>query len=729
MKRIFLFFVVVAVVSMAAEAKLPRKNNTSLFGDKVIESKQRIVGLNTIQSVNKDLVKVRHSQRMQPIRSGNNDLFNSSTINKPNSTQFNLGYASVPDKLIGTFNCKGISYFGGVISGETVITADNSDANKIWISNFIPGASNKAVYGIVSADQKTISIPQGQQIYLEGSDKATLSIHQSTDDVIGLYDASTGVITITTDLWGAEASDGWFELFSGSVTYTRIDMLPPVASYRQPQGGLFVGLDPDTWLSHYSSCIINSPYVTWNWKSTNIEENVSYLWSCTDSVSGEIFTSDQDSLLMDVGENFYNTPILKATNKEGYSSTFVLGSDYQNKEYQSYTIAGGDAVWLGYDKKCDYGVANMDNGFTLLSYSNNSYFFGTGASQFSDEDYESLLVYYEEPLSTLYFEGVNVYLFVFDAPENTPFTMNVVLAEKNEEGFSTKGEVIASSTILAKDVVTIKNSEGIVGYTMKFTEFVTKDSEGFDIILESIETDKAFFLELSGFNVDGVSLAVCTEELNPSDGESRSNFMLKGDESVYFWGGNRQTMYFNLAGAAYSYISLDQNSIYDNRSGGIYNIEASPFFDTLYFDNESIPDWLNVEIVDEEYSDAAWGATVRVTVDPLGVNEGARYYNITLKTVGATKTLWVNQGGAVSTENIKNEQFSFACKSGQGFMIKYPREMSSMTVYNESGINVGMFNLPETGSYQLDCSAFSKGLYILKLQGTKGSETIKVVKD
>jgi len=91
--------------------------------------------------------------------------------------------------------------------------------------------------------------------------------------------------------------------------------------------------------------------------------------------------------------------------------------------------------------------------------------------------------------------------------------------------------------------------------------------------------------------------------------------------------------------------------------------------------------------------------------------------------------LWVNQGGAVSTENIKNEQFSFACKSGQGFMIKYPREMSSMTVYNESGINVGMFNLPETGSYQLDCSAFSKGLYILKLQGTKGSETIKVVKD
>jgi hypothetical protein len=729
MKRILFLAVIISVAFAVSGAQIPRKNIKSVYGEKRVMTGKHISGKNSLYSSNTKYLRALREKLFQPKKS--------STINSPLTKAINLtgqfkstNIASVPEKLIGTFKCKGISYFGGIIAGETVITADKSNPSKIWFSNLVPEASNQLVYGIVEADQKSISIPQGQRILTEGTDKANLAGAETSTNITGQFDSSTGIITITTIMWGSEATDGsWYELFGKeNVTYTRSDMLPPVAAYRQPQGGLFLGLDPDTWGSYSTSCLVNPPFTKWNWQNTNNEEDVTYSWTITDSISGKNITSDADSLLMDVESDFYSIPKLKATNKKGISSTFILGADYQNKLNPGYALAGGNSSWMGFDSKCDHGVANLDNGFTFLSNGNNSYFFGTGATSFAGADYSSLLVQYEKPLSTLYFEGVNVYLSIFDAPVNTPFTMNVVLADKDTSGYLRKGKLIASSTVYTQDVVPIIDNGQTAGYTMKFTDFESVDEFGFKNVKESFEMNEAFYLELTGFNTKGVTLAVCTEEINPSDGDSRSGFMFSNDDTIYSLIDHRQTMYFNLAGMAYSYITVNHDYVYDNRSGGTYNIEASPFFDTLYFGEQYLPNWVHVEITDQEYSDTKWNANVRVTLDPLTANEPARYSAIVLKTPGATKTIPINQGGNVSTGEIKKVQSSYAYKNQQGFIIKYPREMNSLTVYNGSGIIIGHYKLPETGSYQLNVSLLSNGLYLLKLQGNNGSQVLKVVK-
>jgi hypothetical protein len=727
MRRIFLIVVIIAVTFATTGAKVPQRKTNRVTNSRMTIPVQRMLGLNVVKSNNHDLIKARSIKPLQHVKSVSKAALNQSVINISERVELKATTSSVPDKLLGSFRCKGISYWGGAITGETLIKNDISDPNKIWFENLVPDGSNKSVYGTVAADQKTIIIPQGQTIFDDNTYKANLSA-VDPGNIIGQFDASTGVITITSKLWGAEASDGgWFVLFDESnVTYTRTDMLPPVASYRQPQGGVFLGLDPDSWGSYNNSCIINPPNVTWNWINTNIEENVNYSWFCVDSLSGQTFSSDQDSLLMDVEDSFYSTPKLSATNEKGFSSSFILGSDYINKGYASYSKAGGNSSWLGFDENCDHSCANLDNGFTLLANSENSFYFGTGAKQFADANYESLLVYYEKPLSNLYFEGVNVYLYVFNAPANTPFTMNVVLAEKDSAGFSVKGPIVASSTIFAKDVLPVKNNNEVIGYTMKFNHFFSTDNEGFEILKESFEMDKPFYLELTGFNVDGVSLAVCTEENNPSDGDSHSGFMFRGDNSIYFWEDYRQTMYFNLSGMAYSYITVSQNSIYDNRSGGVYSIDASPYFDTLYFE-PWIPNWVHVQIADEEYSDIKWGAKVNVTLDPLAANEPARYAEIVLKTVGVSKTISINQGGNVSSKEFKKPKAAFAYKTQQGIMLKYTGEMNSVTIYNVLGVIIGKYSLPETGSYQLNSSVLAKGLNFIKFQGTKGIEIIKVI--
>lgn len=636
--------------------------------------------------------------------------------------------SNLEEELNGAYSCKGISYFGGSVTGETVIRTDEINANKIWISNLVPGGSNKEVYGIVASDKKTISIPQGQKIFVDGADIAYLSIYGSTDPLIVQINASVGVLTVNAELWGAEANDGWYELFMGKVTYTRMDMLPPVASYRQPDGGLFLGFVPETWDSYISSAIISSGYSTWEWKNTSLEEEVSYSWTYTDSITGQNFYSDIDSLVMDVRENYYMTPTLKATNKQGFSSSYVLGADFGNKDNPSYSIAGGNASWLGFDENCDYGAANNDNGFTLLRAGENSYFFGTGVAEFADDNIESLLVFYEEPITPLYFEGVNAYLFVLDAPDDTPFTMNIVLAEKNDEDKSFKGKVLATSTIKAKDAIPIIYNDQVLGYTLKFTDFEEVDEDGFSVVKEYIETDKAFFLELTGFNIPGVTLAVCSEELNPTDGDSRSNFIVEGDTSIYSWVDYRQTMYINLAGALYPYISLSRGTVWDNRFGGTYEIEVTPYFDTLSIENESFPDWLSVEVLNEEYSENKWGATLSITIKPLDASSDPRYFDIELKTTAATRILHINQGGEyVSIKDIQENLVSVS-KIQAGFMVKYPAYMKRLTVFNALGLEFGTYNLPETGNFELSGSKLPEGLYILKVEGADKTETIKIMK-
>jgi hypothetical protein len=635
---------------------------------------------------------------------------------------------TVPELLIGTFKCKGISYWGGYVIGETVITADATDKNKIWIENLIPGNSNQKVYATIGNDQTTLSIPQNQIIYKEDALVAKLTVSGSAAAISGKFDPATGVITISTDLWGGKASDGWFELFRGATTYTRLDMLPPVAAYRQPQGGLFLGMDPDTWGGYSASCIVNSAYSRWNWKNTNLEEGVNYTWDYVNEQYDQKFSTDEDSLLLFVGDDYFSTPKLTATNGKGHSSSFVLGADYQNKNNESFAIAGGNAALIGFDANCDYSCANIDNGFTVLTAGADAYYYGTGASSFSDANYESLVVAYEKPQSTLYFEGVNVYLYVFEAPENTKFTMNIYKAEKNDKGFTKRGALLGSSTLLAKNVTTIKVDNQAVGYTMKFTDFEVKDEDGFFIKKEYFEVDDKILLELSGFNVDGVSLAVASEEIDPTDSDTRSLFTVKGDESFYSWNDKKQTMFFNLSGAVYSYINTSQKTIYASRNAASYDLDVVPYFDTLWVDNQPLPEWVKVDVVNEEYNESNWKAQVRVSLTALPESDSARYYSLEFRTTGASKTVLINQGGPVSVKEIKKAPTVFALKNNEGYLLKYPETMKELTMVSITGSVVGRYKLPAVGQYQLVNTELAEGIYLLKFSGGNTTESIKLVK-
>ena len=726
MKKILLPLIALIVFISAVGAETQERNKLSLLDKSKNSGFQRFIDRKESLNANSGFVRINPANHSQAIRMTGNARIAPTQARSVLKVNSNL---SVPEGLIGTFYCKGLSYFGGTVTGETVIRADASDPNKIWLSNLIPDASNQDVYGIVSSDQKTINIPQGQVAHIYKDSTATyLSIYGSTDDITGEFDATTGVITITSDYWGSQDADGyWGELFEGTVTYTRSDMMPPTVSYRQPQGALFLGMMPETWEYYSDACIVGSPDTTWIWRNTNIEEGVSYSWKCTDSITNTTIHSDSDSLIMNVDGNYYGTPQLTATDsKNGLSTTFVLGVDYDNEGHDSYTLAGGNGAIIGFDAACDYGAANLDNGFTVLSPRNGVYYFGTGMSDYYGNNLESLLLKYDEPLSTLYFEGVNVYLCAFNAPDNTPLTLNIVYAEKDENGRNKKGALIASKTIKAKDATPILTSDGTVaGYTLEFSGFETKDEDGLVVSNDYLEVNKAFFLELTGFNVDGVELGVCSEEINPSDGDTRSRFIESGNDSIFGWTSNRQTMYMNLAGAAYPLIWTDKDTVVFYRDGGTDHVEVTPFIDTLYFADQVFPSWLHAEIVDEEYSDNIWGGKLKITVDPIG-NNAARSYDVVLNSTSCSRKITVMQSTEVSVPVIKTEKAVYAVRNKNGFLVTYPSDAKTMSVYTATGAFVGKYDLPSNLNYQLSSSSLAHGVYILKLQGDNYSKSIKI---
>lgn len=66
--------------------------------------------------------------------------------------------------ILGTYTVKGESYFNGPATWEAELLKDASDVTKVWIRGLAPGFTDDTdlIYGTVSEDHNTITIPIGQ---------------------------------------------------------------------------------------------------------------------------------------------------------------------------------------------------------------------------------------------------------------------------------------------------------------------------------------------------------------------------------------------------------------------------------------------------------------------------------------------------------------------------------------------------------------------------------------
>jgi len=102
--------------------------------------------------------------------------------------------------ILGTYNVTGTSYFNGPTSTYMTFSKDEKDETKVWIRNLFcnPGwdIETTALYGVVSTDMTTITIPLGQSteytysgasVYLLGCD-ADLNTYDSGNIIVNIKD-------------------------------------------------------------------------------------------------------------------------------------------------------------------------------------------------------------------------------------------------------------------------------------------------------------------------------------------------------------------------------------------------------------------------------------------------------------------------------------------------------------------------------------------------------------
>ena len=492
----------------------------------------------------------------------------------------------------------------------------------------------------------------------------------------------------------------------------------PGVSYVVPMGTLFQGMSND-YYGYANTFAYASPYSNWDFINVTAT-SPSLLWTVS-KYQGTDSTSTSVDLTMKVTSGSYNMPSLKGS-ANGSDSTFVFGTSYDSFGFPSYIDAGG-AVYTDAASTRSFHWTNWINDLSQVTwrFAVGDYAFGTGTNHI-----DALVSLYDKPQSTLYFEGANIFLGAFSAPANTSFTLRVITVNIDAKGIITPKDTVATSHATTEDVIVTAATAQV----MPFKNLVTIDKDGFETTVPYLELNDPFILEISGFNVAGVTFGAMSSYY---DGEgtltlpytSNHTFLYAPDSLgvrsllSYNW---PATLLTTLTNAAYTYLLSSTESVVANVNGGNATVTLAPLFDSVWVAS-TLPSWIAFQQT-EHYIAANWGTDVTLTYQALPVGVTGRSADIVFKTWGAQVTVHVSQGevsGVPSVSEAKSKVFN----TGNTFELTYPADFNKVSLINLSGQMIGNYDLPSVGKFSIPTGNISKGLYLLKFDG-QGTETIKV---
>jgi len=266
-------------------------------------------------------------------------------------------------------------------------------------------------------------------------------------------------------------------------------------------------------------------------------------------------------------------------------------------------------------------------------------------------------------------------------------------------------------------------------YTMMFKGFTSFDPvTELDITNDYLEISDAILVELTGFNIPGVTLAAFSQIIDSSPtGESNAYvFYLQNAQRGLIGGSDyigATSLLMNL-GATYSYIAADDTEFVAPVEGGnkLFNVDTwySP---SDWWTDVELPAWLKIDTV---FNDVDWTTTLTITAEPLPANIVGRGANILFTTYGADMNIFVKQGVYVGLKDVKALQTKVSSREG-AFELSYTSNFDAVAIYNVGGQVIGNYKLPTTGTLSIPNINWNKGIYIFKFGG-KQTETTKAIR-
>ena len=463
----------------------------------------------------------------------------------------------------------------------------------------------------------------------------------------------------------------------------------PVPEARYEAGCTYYHIGSSTsGYGYIANLAVMPPYVTvpfenlttdladsWSWSMAQL----SYNESLEDYEEAEVMTDTTFNFSIQSLPEVYSPAKLTASyaGKAGDPFSWGLPTEYNGGSYDPY-IYGGEVTYSMQFSDGTYATLTRANTDDFGHYYSGSYL--TPGKSTADYTMSTLISYQGKPAAPLYITGVRFSVYQLELQEDFNLKCKIQKMSFDEEGRVVLGDVLAESEITYEDV----NAED---GCFSWNEFYVEDEWGMTETVDHLFVEDEFAIVIEGWD-NGTFECYSLIDGCEFGNVANTYFIETGDEE--------QHIYHFVSGAGYQHLDIgiyggwgylhteDPTDLAFNKDGGSSTIHVDPmlystddetgeptyslFVESVTEDGEEadeIPEWVSVEIANEDYSKDEEGNLINgidydmvVTAEPLPEGVESRTCQIVFMQTGAKLTVTITQNieGAGVTGDLNGDK-------------------------------------------------------------------------
>ena len=465
--------------------------------------------------------------------------------------------------------------------------------------------------------------------------------------------------------------------------------------FMRPDGFFMPGLSSD--FSSYFYYFLFGPAHSNNSFWRNLSGGATnYSWTLPDPAGS---TQDNNGFITSTITSTEENPAAYYPRNSFFSTPSLIGSDGSASETyvwgavdSTYLIAGGSLL-----NSLDVGACNYDSHYEIISYYSSvneqneySYMYGTK----TDGSLDAVMNYFEKPAQKYVLDSLWIYAGFCSAPAGTEF--NIVIHRIKDGELA---DTIATASTTIEEVAGPFYND--FGYTLSFSNFNVYDEDlGFDIKQDYLEIEDAIMVELNGFNTEGVTLSIMSQELNTSPTGENNAYLYYYSDNIRNFGsytGVYTSLAFNMD-ITYSYLFASDSVFNASTSGDSKTFNMTTYFSPTTMWADSIDnDWLSLTY---DFDQETWAFDVTFTAAALPDDISGRADTVTLYTYGSDFTFYITQGDVTTgiDDVVQKDEFKIMNNNGT-LHVTYPGTYAALEMYDISGRKTGTYQLSSSGAF------------------------------
>lgn len=518
---------------------------------------------------------------------------------------------------------------------------------------------------------------------------------------------------------------GHYEIVS-NIKYYGPDQVPAPTAQFEPAYTYFQLGSSSSGYGYYASLAAMPPFVPMEYQNLTSDMADAWSWYMTkekynseakEYETAEEYTADTKNFTITPEDAVYTPAQLTASFSGEQGEPFQWGSVYIDEDtgdsYDPHVY--GSAVTSSF--------VMSDSTTAMLTRANTKDFgyyysgsFPTYNNRRETIDYGigTLISYQGKPSAPLYITGVlfNVYQLVLNDEENFSLTCKIQKMTFDEQGKVVLGDVLAESEITRED---LPEEIGQYSTPFEFTNFYVEDEWGMTETIDYLFVEDEFAVVIEGWDNGTFDCYPLIDA--PDFGIVSNTYFIKGeqweDNAIYHYTNNYQHLDLGFYGG-WGYLHTNDNTDFAfGAEGGSATIHVLPMYygiddDTeeatysLYVESvtendellDSIPDWIHVEITNEDYSKDENGNFINgidydmvITVDSLDATDD-------VLEEGTTRA----EGDEVEDETLEGRTAQIVFMQTAAKLVITIKQDNSETPVNPDGITTVVEKIPVKNS-------------------------------